>query len=153
MSVSRMVMCTFVLSLLATPAGASELNCRVLYRITCAPDLCSPLDKVVDHVPQIPDIQITISADRKQMTYVEEGKAQKAAISVETLSNGIRLVSGKIDWPSYADETGQGDTTTFGLVNMVFEGLNYYWRVGYVGKDESQEYEDVLIGDCLAESW
>lgn len=140
-------------ALAATPASAKELTCRVLYRITCAPDLCSPLDKVVEQVPQIPKIEIKISGDRHVLTYVEAGRRQTVPIKVKSLGNNIRLVTGKIDWPSYERAPGDSKTAPLGTVNMLFQGMEYYWRVRFTGINESQEYEDILIGDCLAEHW
>jgi len=134
-------------------AHSEELNCRVLYRITCAPDLCSPLDKVVDQVPQIPKIQIAISADRKTLTYTEQDKKQSVAINVAALSNDVRLVTGKINWPTYERAPGDSKTAPLGAVHMLFNGMSYYWRVYFLGVNASQEYEDILIGDCLNEKW
>lgn len=131
-------------------AAAAALNCRVLYRVTCAPDLCSPMDKVVDHIPQIPKISIVISANRKRLTYTELERALTVAISVKRLPNGIHLVSGKINWPAYeGDRKGH----PLGKIRMIFDGASYYWRVGYLGTSEAQENEDVLIGDCPGEHW
>jgi hypothetical protein len=151
MSLARSLCCA-ALSLALTGEGASAaaLNCRVLYRITCAPDLCSPMDKVVDHIPQIPSIRIIISANWKRLSYIERGKMRTAAISVKRLTNGIRLVTGRIHWPSY---DGDRDGHPLGRVRMIFDGMAYYWRVGYLGTSEAQEYEDVLIGDCPGQRW
>ena len=132
--------------------SAEQLNCRVLYRVSCAPDLCSALDKEIDHVPQLPDIKFTISPDGKMLTYSEQGKTQTLAIKSRELGGQIRLVTGEpIDWPGYEPAPGgQDGSKPLGEVRMVFDGLEYYWRVGYLGHNESQEYEDVLFGDCWA---
>jgi hypothetical protein len=129
---------------------AEQLNCRVLYRISCAPDLCSALDKEIDHVPQMPDMNFTISPDRKTLTYSEAGRTQTLAITVRELGGQVQLVTGEpIDWPGYEPAPGGQDRDKpLGEVRMVFDGLEYYWRVGYLGHNESQEYEDVLFGDC-----
>jgi hypothetical protein len=137
----------------APVASAADLSCRVLYRISCAPDLCSPLDKVIDQVPELPKIEITISANRQSMTYVQDGKKQTVPIKVSVLSNNVRLVTGKINWPSYERAPGDSKTAPLGNVNMLFNNMNYYWRVGFTGNNASQEYDDILIGDCNAERW
>jgi hypothetical protein len=151
MTILLRVLCCAAMCVAAQNAVAATLNCRVLYRITCAPDLCSPMDKVIHHIPQIPRIKIIISTSRKRLTFIERGKARTAAISVKRLPHGLRLVTGRIHWPSYdGDRKGH----PLGRVRMIFDGMAYYWRVGYLGTGEAQEYEDVLIGDCpYAEHW
>jgi hypothetical protein len=137
----------------AQGAAASKLECRILYRMTCAPDLCSPMDKVVNETPQIPRIRIVISANRKRLTYIEGKTVRKAVISVKRLRDSLRLVSGKIRWPSYERGVLGSRKAPLGRVRMIFDGTSYYWRVGYLGTNESQEYEDILIGDCLSGHW
>ena len=143
----------FTALIIANVAVAGELSCRVLYRISCAPDLCEAVDKVVEHIPQIPKIEMTISADRKTMIYVEEGKKQTVGIRVTKLSNDVRLVTGRIDWPRYERAPGDSKTATLGKVNMLFNGMEYHWRVEFLGINASQEEEDILIGDCAGEKW
>lgn len=138
---------------MAQGAAATPLKCRVLYRIACAPDLCSPMDKAIHGTPQMPNIQIIISANRKKLTYIEHRKVRKAAISVKRLPNGLRLVSGKMRWPSYERGPLDSKNRLLGRIRMVFDGTTYYRRVGYLGTSEAQEYEDILVGDCLAAHW
>lgn len=104
-------------------------------------------------MPQIPKTEINIFADRKFLTYAEAGKRQTVPISVRSRGNDIRLVAGKIGWPSYERAPGDSKTAPLGAVNMLFQGMEYYWRGRFTGINESQEYEDFLIGDCQAESW
>jgi hypothetical protein len=134
----------------AEASNAAQLECRVLHRLTCAPDLCSPLDEVKEKAPLMPEIKILISADRKTLTYTEGKEKRTAVITVRVLTNNIRHVSGKIHWPKYrSDAPGAKEKGPLGSVNMLFDGLVYYWRVGYLGNKADQEYEDVLIGDCM----
>ena len=92
--------CIMVIALVfAQAAAAAPLKCRVLYRLTCAPDVCTPIDKMGSDGPQIPNIQIVISTNRRRLTYVERGRKRSAAISVKRLGKDLRLVSGRFDGP------------------------------------------------------
>ncbi len=139
-----------VLASVGPALSAGKLACEVLYRASCAPDQCEPIDS--DPTQPI-DVQIALSADHTQLTYTEAGMRQTARVHEDKLGKGYSLITGgPLDWPRYDDSKG-GPGRKLGGVAIVLqpqgEDLYFSWRVKYLGTSEAQEYEDVLYGACF----